>query len=246
MEREEFYRDVVSHIEHEYLGGIHQANQRSDHGGTRNHEQDSTERFRETGENFIRRGSADGRPENPHGREVAVRLDQFRERRERHLERNDFGQAVPKHLRSKDKTNKEPEPFVQRYIVVALAIEKRPDAYGGNREDQQAKGQHPVEGFVAAAAAHVNQRGRHMKHMRGRPKYDLPHRPERGQVWNFDFGDRKEAREHLCSEAEQPEVGKAEPEGNARAQTPAAQVRLGLKLLRLGLAAHSRDVWEMN
>jgi hypothetical protein len=52
--------------EHEDLDGVRQADQRAEQGGTRNRREQSAEHLRASSESFVRRGSTDGIPENPH------------------------------------------------------------------------------------------------------------------------------------------------------------------------------------
>ena len=56
--------------------------------------------------------------------------------------------------------------------------------------------------------------------MGGRPEDDVEHRPERGRVWNIDFGDGKQAAENLRGKAKQPEVHEAKPKKATREAGP--------------------------
>src|ERR1700693_1597624 len=197
MEREQLYRDIVSHVQREDLYQVGQADQRAKHGCARKYKQQSAQNLRASGEDLIRPGSADGRPENPHRREIAERLDQSSEKRERHLERSGFVDAVQQQLRGKGEADEQTKPLMQRDVVLAFAVENGPDSGCEHGADQNAKRQDPVERFVAAAAPYIDQWMLDLKNMRGGEEDDLAHRPERGRIWHLDFRDGKQAAEDL-------------------------------------------------
>lgn len=59
---------------------------------------------------------------------------------------------------------------MERHVVFALPIKNRPNNRGERGEDQFAKRQRPVKSFVAAAAAHINQRQFGVKNVSRQPK----------------------------------------------------------------------------
>src|SRR6185437_12810896 len=90
--------------------------------------------------------------------------------------------------------------------------------HGGN--DDQAKRQHPIECLVAAAAAGVNQIALDAEYVSSGPKCDVTQRPERGQIRNIYFWDDKQTAQNLIAQAEQSEIGNAEPKSNKKTKTP--------------------------
>jgi hypothetical protein len=72
---------------------------------------------------------------------------------ERHLYWNDFGEAVQKHLRAQGEAEEQPEPLVERDVVVAAAIENGPEGSDYGSEDEQAESLHPIEQLITTAAA---------------------------------------------------------------------------------------------
>ena len=64
MKRDLFDADIVGHVEHENLHHVRKADHCAHHRGPWNQQQDSTQQFRTTCKDFVRRGSADRSPEN--------------------------------------------------------------------------------------------------------------------------------------------------------------------------------------
>ena len=80
---------------------------------------------------------------------------------------------------------------------------------------------HPVEGFVAAAAASINKRMCYSEDMSCGPEDDRTHGPKCVQVGNRDIGGSwHKAGEDLRDDAVESEINEAETEGDANHQIP--------------------------
>ena len=64
-------------------------------------------------------------------------------------------------------------------VVFAAAVKKRPQTGDECGNDQQAEGEHPIEGFVAAATVGINEIVLDAKYMSGGPESDVLQGPER-------------------------------------------------------------------
>ena len=215
MKRQQLHRYVIGHVEHEDFNHVGQAQQRTEHCSPGKDQKNAAEEFGAPGENLVRRRSPDRRPQNAHRREIAITLEQAREIRKRHLQGNKLIHAVGHHLARKAEADEQPEPLVKSGVVGAFAVECRPDGSHDYRKPQHAREQDPVESFVAATTAGVDERFAHAKNMRGRPENNRADRPESRRVGNVEVGDGDKAGEDLRGQTINAEVHETESEGHA-------------------------------
>src|ERR1700728_4754672 len=153
MEREEFDRDIVGHVEEKNVAHVGGGDECAEGGGGGNEEKKPADDFKAAGGDLVGLRCADRGPEDAHGRHVAERLDESEEARECHLQRDGFGEAIGEHFTGEGHSEGEEAPFVQATVAYSAAIEDGPHDGGEEGEDEEAEGEGVVDGFVSAAHA---------------------------------------------------------------------------------------------
>ena len=151
------------------------------------------------------------------------------------LEGNKLIHAVGHHLARKAEADEKSEPLVKSGIVGAFAVECRPDGSRDYRKHQHAKEQDPIESFVAATTAGVDERFAHAKNMRGRPENNRADRPESRRIGNVEVGDGEKAGEDLRGQTINAEVYETESEGHASREAPSGRLPFRMSCVRAKL-----------
>jgi hypothetical protein len=225
VKREQLHRHVVGHVEREDHEAVDQAHEAAQRDRERHEQQHGREHFGAADDAFVRERGADRGPQDAHGREVAVRLEQACELGRRHLQGNELPHPVAQQRCGHAESEPGAEPLLQPHVVRPAAIDRGPQDRQGGAEDEQAQDEHPVEHLVAAAAAD-RELPVVAEDMLDDPHDARAHRPLRRQ--HRHAADRVHGREHLCQEDVQPEVEEAESKRDARWQAPAWNRRSGL------------------
>lgn len=234
MEREEFDRDIVGHVEEEDVAHVGEGDEGAKGSGAGNEEEEAAEDFEAADGDFVGLRCANRGPQDAHGRHIAERLDEGEEAREGHLQRDGFGETIGEHLAGEGDAEEEEEPFVQGTVAYSAAIKDRPDDGGEEGEDEETEREGVVDGFIAAATAGEDEGRFVVEDVDSGKGDDRSPGQDAGGIGQIDGRERDERGDDLRGEAVNAEVDEAEAEGNAGGEAPAGDGLLDLRLVEDG------------
>src|SRR5262249_41537574 len=111
------------------------------------------------------------------------------------------------------------KPFVQRRVILAMAVEYRPCNCSKDCDDQYPEGLDPEEKRLAAITPE-NQRIGNSEQVGSKPLGNFNHWPRCSQTSKRSEGEKEETACNLACQTEQTEVKKRKPKCNKGAPIP--------------------------